>query len=438
MPFVRTGAFAACSLIAAASHAQPLPASVAGYEVLARGVFDGPGFALPPESQVTNITPRINNAGDVVFAYFDLNLDKRIWVNGVTVPSAPAFFLSSDPHINADGDAVWRVSTLDPDPLKWGVWKLDASTGMAARLTTQPLGAGGWGSPVINDAGLVAYRAEFQFNDALGIFNGSSFQVIAVDDGTPYTFITSGIGFNNAGQICARVFRSGAPDGVAVFEASGASSVVITDGSPSPSGDTLSGFLNGTDINDAGRVAINAFTSGRAEIIGVDLDGTVTVYADEDQPEIADIELFNPVINGPGWIAFRALNSAGQQAVFVADGSSLLEVASVGTALTSDAGPAVITGFSGGLDINDAGQILFNAALTTPTGASLGRAIIRADLETGPCLADVNGSGDVDPGDFAAWVAAFNASSPACDQNGDGACTPADFAAWVANFNAGC
>ena len=55
-----------------------------------------------------------------------------------------------------------------------------------------------------------------------------------------------------------------------------------------------------------------------------------------------------------------------------------------------------------------------------------------------PCLADTNNDGMVTPGDFGAWVAAFNASAPECDQNGDGMCTAADFGAWVANYNAGC
>jgi hypothetical protein len=54
------------------------------------------------------------------------------------------------------------------------------------------------------------------------------------------------------------------------------------------------------------------------------------------------------------------------------------------------------------------------------------------------CPADTNGDGQVAPNDFSAWIAAFNAQSPACDQNGDGQCTPADFSAWIANFNAGC
>ncbi|MEL7485029.1 MAG: PQQ-dependent sugar dehydrogenase, partial [Planctomycetota bacterium] len=54
------------------------------------------------------------------------------------------------------------------------------------------------------------------------------------------------------------------------------------------------------------------------------------------------------------------------------------------------------------------------------------------------CPADTNGDGLVNPADFNAWVAAFNAQASACDQNGDGVCNPADFNGWVINFNAGC
>ncbi|MEO0631836.1 MAG: GC-type dockerin domain-anchored protein, partial [Planctomycetota bacterium] len=51
--------------------------------------------------------------------------------------------------------------------------------------------------------------------------------------------------------------------------------------------------------------------------------------------------------------------------------------------------------------------------------------------------ADVNGDGELTPGDFNAWVIAFNHQAPECDQNGDGQCNPGDFNAWVINFNAG-
>ncbi|MEO1534095.1 MAG: GC-type dockerin domain-anchored protein [Planctomycetota bacterium] len=54
------------------------------------------------------------------------------------------------------------------------------------------------------------------------------------------------------------------------------------------------------------------------------------------------------------------------------------------------------------------------------------------------CPADINGDGALSPGDFNAWVIAFNNQSAGCDQNGDGLCTPGDFNAWVINYNAGC
>ena len=71
---------------------------------------------------------------------------------------------------------------------------------------------------------------------------------------------------------------------------------------------------------------------------------------------------------------------------------------------------------------------------------SPGDAMLAYDLSQlgATCIADTNGDGVLSPADFSAWVAAFNAMSPACDQNGDGTCTPADFSAWVANYNAGC
>lgn len=67
-------------------------------------------------------------------------------------------------------------------------------------------------------------------------------------------------------------------------------------------------------------------------------------------------------------------------------------------------------------------------------GVYLGNQVLPGDV----CLADVNGDGILSPADFTAWLAAFNAMSPACDQNGDGSCEPADFSAWIANYNAGC
>ncbi len=67
-----------------------------------------------------------------------------------------------------------------------------------------------------------------------------------------------------------------------------------------------------------------------------------------------------------------------------------------------------------------------------------GRVWAIAGQDHTPCLADVNGDGQVTPTDFTAWIGAFNAGDPAADQNLDGMITPTDFTSWVVNFNKGC
>ncbi|MEL6499159.1 MAG: TIGR03790 family protein [Planctomycetota bacterium] len=75
---------------------------------------------------------------------------------------------------------------------------------------------------------------------------------------------------------------------------------------------------------------------------------------------------------------------------------------------------------------------------TDANGSSSGTVTIEYRPVPVPCLADVNGDGVATPGDFNAWVLAFNSGAPAADQNGDGVVSPGDFNAWILNYNAGC
>lgn len=51
--------------------------------------------------------------------------------------------------------------------------------------------------------------------------------------------------------------------------------------------------------------------------------------------------------------------------------------------------------------------------------------------------ADVNENGIAEPGDFTAWVAAFNTGDLRADANQNGTNEPGDFTAWVAAYNQG-
>ena len=54
------------------------------------------------------------------------------------------------------------------------------------------------------------------------------------------------------------------------------------------------------------------------------------------------------------------------------------------------------------------------------------------------CPADTNENGEIDFGDFNAWVSLYNAGDYRADQNLDGAVTPVDFNAWLLAFQSGC
>ncbi|MEL6497745.1 MAG: GC-type dockerin domain-anchored protein [Planctomycetota bacterium] len=87
----------------------------------------------------------------------------------------------------------------------------------------------------------------------------------------------------------------------------------------------------------------------------------------------------------------------------------------------------------------DDSHLYFLAGTTPFAGTIPSDLFARIELPgAGDCLPDTNGDGELTPGDFNAWVLAFNGQLPACDQNGDGLCTPGDFNAWILNFNNGC
>lgn len=54
------------------------------------------------------------------------------------------------------------------------------------------------------------------------------------------------------------------------------------------------------------------------------------------------------------------------------------------------------------------------------------------------CLPDTNENGEVDFGDYNAWVQLYNAGNFRADMNLDGDVTPADFNGWIQAFNRGC
>ncbi|MEL6796361.1 MAG: GC-type dockerin domain-anchored protein [Planctomycetota bacterium] len=93
----------------------------------------------------------------------------------------------------------------------------------------------------------------------------------------------------------------------------------------------------------------------------------------------------------------------------------------------------------------EAGQFQITATVNPTAGGRLASGAFRLTGGLFPlsppsndCPADTNSDGQLTPGDFNAWILAFNTQTPGCDQNADGLCLPSDFNAWILNFNTGC
>lgn len=165
----------------------------------------------------------------------------------------------------------------------------------------------------------------------------------------------------------------------------------VPGGLPSELFDSFRAFA----INEQGDIAVAGFTTELRFVIVLDpIDGTPSVALDDSTP-------FD--IDGDG---------APDQAFY------------------NDVAPSQLW-------LGENRELIFIARLKDQFDLNIADGIFLVETEQ-PCPADTNGDDRLDPGDFTAWVVAYNNQDPECDQNGDDACAPDDFTAWLSNFNAGC
>lgn len=256
-----------------------------------------------------------------------------------------------------------------------------------------------------------------------------------------------------------------ATDGGVWVTGSGGLTIVAQEGSDAPGmppGVVYDTFSDYVAFNDRGEAAFQGTLRGDGvngtndeAIWHVDADGNVRLLAREgnrppDTPEnVYYGTLFEPQINNAGTVVFDAMVVGSAVSPFYDHGlwatNPLGEVRLVyrdGIYFSIDGGGHPMYEFelvrrSSSRDgspgcLSDDGTVAVYAWILPGY-----HQIMLAKIPQG-CPADVNGDQLVDPADFTAWLAAFNANSLECDQNADGLCTPADFTAWISNYNAGC
>jgi len=313
-----------------------------------------------------------------------------------------------------------------------GIYQYNSVTDQSGLFTTQPLGASSWGSVEVNDVGHVGYRAGF------GPGSGHAFSSrgtnptqalhaveAALDPISPYSFLFS-CTFNNNRQIASAVRLGVAgqtgnsqPDQVRIFNAD-ESSVLIAQDRDSNIASPYTGFDSSRPgLTDDGRVSFIAtlFGGGRGVFLS---DGvtTVTIANTNTTPDLTVIEFFASSVNEDGLVAFRGKDSAGDDAIYVGDGTTLRKVVKEHAIVPTDNGPGRIDQhdssvvFGGGVSINAAGDITFQAALAPPANPGIewgnGLFIAYADpLAVPGDIAPPGGNGVVNVDDLLAVINAW-------------------------------
>jgi len=376
----------ACALALAVA---PLPAlsSVPDYappQLQARSnlIANDNGWNLPPGSSFNSITASINDSGEVAFPVQIVPIDgdlsntaPGVWFgangSGGIVALVDNEGIADRVAINALGELAWYSFGSS-----YVLHRYDAVNG-ASMVSTTPYFPNAIGGVSLNDSGEIGWRGSFAGGRAF-ISTAGSGSVLHVaetglDPGSPYAFLYTPS--MNAGRIMAGKVNVGSTTPVEIrrFAANGSSERVVADVLLDP-GSPFDRFDNSLALTDSGSVAVVVrLASGAVRAIyrfDPDAGGTIATEIARVEPAgtIREIDSFAPAINDDGLVVFRARDAIGQ-AIYAGDGSALVRVVGLGSAVDTDLGPGRIGQhdsspiFSGAPTLNAHGDIAFIAAL---------------------------------------------------------------------------
>lgn len=411
-------------------------------------------FNLPAGSAFTSGTPAIGTNGQVAFRLITVGTTgvAGLWAGadgaGEVVHQAPdSDPVVTDPGINAFGQVVFDQYDLFASD---GLHRYDPTSEkvVVAVAPGGPLGIQTFGSPQINDAGTIGFRAALSGGQAHVVVSSGVQTVLAgtpnVVPGSPYSFLFTP-SLDNHGRIASKVQRASGGNEIRIFVA-GAPSIPIAADAAASAGSAYAGFDNGVSLTDSGRVAFIASLVGGGR--GVFLsDGAVTVeIARVGDGVVSEIEFFSPSANAAGLVAFRGRDANGLRAIFVGDGTSLVRAIGDRSPVPTDLGPGQISRpdtapvFGGNPRINARGDLAFNASVA-PLGnssASWGTAIVVMRAEPPAIPGDLDGDGAVTGADLAillsAWGPCGDCAKCPADLDGDCMVGGADLSIQLANW----
>lgn len=334
-------------------------------------------FALPSGVFIKNMTPSLNDRGDVALDFRAWDNLQHIWKNGKIIHDVPdPKAVVTETTLDAAGNVAFDVMGADSGN---GLYRVDAATGQTAFFSSEPLGAESWLSPRLLEDGRIGCRAGGGGNRFLGYVDPDGFRKIAVEVGSnpnsPYEYIFSPA-FDHRGNVAVKVMLVSGGEEIRVFRPGAQPATVAQDVKANPASN-LATIDNSVALNDEGDLAFIAKVGGKRAVFRVS-GGETTELAREGAHEIASIAFFAPAIDGSGRVVFKGEDTERRNTIWIADGQRVSRLVTAGDVLPSDKGQALAlpeTGadpnnrvaFGGAVVVNEGGTILFSAALAQRT-----------------------------------------------------------------------
>jgi hypothetical protein len=378
-------------------------------ELLARAnIHDG--FHLPAMTFLHNPNPVINNRGDVAFKVMALEgqTDQALWVKTSSeITGKIAYIAPDDRHISAPSlnDEGQIAFNLYDEGVTDGLFILDSLTEEVNQVLNpddQPLQY--YTYPQIKNQGMIYFRATNDSDErSYNSFGNEKFTKI-LGEGVEtaglkaaYLFRPS---FNESGSFAfkARGGEKGQwnernPDQIVIVKPSidfllpAPQMITIAKDSDSDSTSPYRAFGNVVSLSETGTVAFFAITETvdhqMKKSILLFKDNILTQIAKDDLNDISEIDLTTLKINEQGNVLFRAKDKNHLSGLYLANTESVTRIIGEGDRLETDLGPGKILSnpnfpaFSGDVDMNDSGEIVFHCLIVDEDNRELGSAVYK-------------------------------------------------------------
>jgi len=342
-------------------------------------------YSMPEMSFIVNPQPALNNRGDVVFKVLsaDGQTAAGVWMKrfddqkGKIYYQAESEMIISDPSLNQAGVTTFAVSDMAGTE---GVFTFDLNTDALTKVIKPNKNIQFYTYPKLIGKDIYFRITDKENNRAFIRYDGKM-NTIAEEGSsinsksTSYLFKPS---INEKGDMVykRRIGKVGEwaernADEILLMKNSstGRETISIAQDVDMDVTSVYKSFTNTVGLSENGDVAFisDIVTGGRGVFLVK--AGKHTLIANDKDSDVSEIEMFEPKVNSNAQVVFRAKDSRGLRSIFIGDGTRLVKLISEGDVINTDRGEAKILqntlypGFTGGVDFNDKGQILFSVLL---------------------------------------------------------------------------